>query len=98
MYDEKKNYSEVFSFYKEQLANDNTNHISLIVNLHGWTKLEALQHFAESAVRSSRVTEQILLAHPEAYEIYKRSFLPGYVGFHAAAMERYKLSDLELTA
>ena len=25
--------SKVFLFYKEQLANDNTNHISLIVNL-----------------------------------------------------------------
>ena len=94
----KKNYSEVFSFYKEQLANDNTNHISLIVHLRGWTRLEALEYFAESAVRSSRVTEQILSAHPEAYEIYTRSFLPGYIGFHAAAMERYKLNDLELTA
>lgn len=92
------NFSEVLSFYKEQLANDNTNHISLTVSLRGWTKLEALQDFADSAVRSSRATEAILSAHPEAYEIYTKSFLPGYMGFHAAAMERYKLNDLELTA
>ena len=66
--------------------------------MHGWTKLQALQYCADSAIESSRVTKEILSDHSEACEIYTRVFLPELVEFHAAATKRYKLDDLDLAA
>lgn len=88
--------SDIFSFYKEELDNEDTNHISLLASVRGWTKIQALQHLADFSVEGSTAAKDVLAAHPEAYEIFTKSFLPGYVGFHAAAAERYKLNELDL--
>lgn len=90
-------YSDIFSFYKEELRGEDTNHISILANMHKCSKLESMKYLADYSVAGARRARDVLASHPEAYEIYTKHFLQGYVDFHAAASVRYKLPDLKLT-
>ena len=78
--------------------NEDANHVSLLADMKGWTKLQALQYLAELIVQGNRDTKEILSGNPEACEIYIKAVVFGYIAFHFSATKRYKLNDLELAA
>ena len=78
--------------------NEDANHVSLLADMQGWTKLQALQYLADLIVDGNRATKEILSGNPEACEIYVKGVVFGYIAFHFSASERYKLNDLELAA
>jgi hypothetical protein len=88
--------NDLFSFYKEESIHENTNHISLLAQLSGKSKLQCMKDLAAYSVDGSRRCRAVLSADPKALKIYTDHFLQGYVGFHALAHKRYKLEDLDL--
>jgi hypothetical protein len=43
-------YSDIFSFYKEEISHEDTNHISLLAQLTGKSKLQCMKDLAEYSV------------------------------------------------
>ncbi|KZP29869.1 terpenoid synthase [Athelia psychrophila] len=88
--------NDLFSFYKEEAIHEGTNHISLLAQLSGKSKLQCMKELAEYSIDGSHRCQTVLSADQKALETYTQHFLPGYVAFHAAASKRYKLDDLHL--
>jgi len=84
--------SDIFSFYKEELANESINFISNIALCNGWTKLQALKNLADESVEAHHEVLAVLSQDRNALEAYK-SFYKGYVYFHTSSA-RYKISQL----
>lgn len=87
-------HSDVLSFYKEELAGENTNQISIMAARSGESKLETLKRMAGSVVDLHGTIVKILDGSREACDAFK-SFVVGYFDFHFT-VERYKLADLDL--
>ncbi|KAF8892456.1 Trichodiene synthase-domain-containing protein [Infundibulicybe gibba] len=89
--------NDVLSFYKEELVQEDDNHISLIAKVRGCTKLEALRDLAAaSAERSERILRILRSTNMQAHDMIAYGFFPGYINFHALSSKRYKLCDLRL--
>ena len=92
-------HSDIASFYKEELAGETENHVSVLAGVHGTTRLEALSHIVDDTVVAHERIQHILEGNGD--EVAKRTldaylaFSRGYIGFHAGAM-RYKLKELGL--
>ncbi|KAJ3570608.1 hypothetical protein NP233_g4287 [Leucocoprinus birnbaumii] len=84
--------NDITSFYKEELAGENENNVSLLAKLHDRTKLDQLRVLADDVVQCHHNTCAILKDWKEAYGDYML-FWSGYVPFHAAS-KRYRLMEL----
>ncbi|KXN84673.1 Trichodiene synthase [Leucoagaricus sp. SymC.cos] len=86
--------NDLFSFYKEELAGETVNFVSLYANAHGIPKLDALKRLAEETAQCYQRGSQLLQSHPEAWKAF-RATCAGYIKFHASS-PRYKLDQLNL--
>ncbi|KAF4576377.1 terpene cyclase [Pleurotus pulmonarius] len=87
------NYSnDMLSFYKEELAGETANHVSIVARCEGKTKEEVLQRITEDTIACHSRLRNILINHKEASEILDQLF-EGYVSFHAS-LGRYRLEEL----
>ncbi|KXN80727.1 Trichodiene synthase [Leucoagaricus sp. SymC.cos] len=84
--------NDITSFYKEELAGEDENTVSLLAKLHNRSKLDQLRVLADKVVESHHNTCAILQDRKDAYNDYMQ-FWSGYVPFHAAS-KRYRLSEL----
>ncbi|KAI3392956.1 hypothetical protein diail_4943 [Diaporthe ilicicola] len=86
--------NDILSFYKEELAGDTVNQVSLTAQCLGVTSDVVLGELVEDGAKSHLRLLEILAPHKEALAAYE-SFALGYVGFHAA-IGRYRLHELDL--
>lgn len=84
----------MLSFYKEELAGENTNHISTLASRNKESKLDTLKRVARMVVDDYNRIVTILEGSPEACDAFKR-YAIAYFDFHFA-VERYKLAELDL--
>ncbi|KAF8897325.1 hypothetical protein BD779DRAFT_1667323 [Infundibulicybe gibba] len=52
--------NDLFSFYKEELAGEDDNHVSIIAKIRKWDKVTALKHLAEISIDGSRRIVKVL--------------------------------------
>ncbi|KII85802.1 hypothetical protein PLICRDRAFT_178118 [Plicaturopsis crispa FD-325 SS-3] len=86
--------NDIFSFYKEELAGEFTNQVSLMADCRGITKVEALRLLEDEVVSAHDRVVDILAQHEGALDAWLK-FRHGYVAFHSLA-KRYRLDELEL--
>jgi hypothetical protein len=86
--------SDMFSFFKEELAGETLNFVSMSAQSKEVTKVEALQILADETSQCYNRASQLLESDTEAWEAF-RAFCVGYVGFHGLS-SRYKLDQLQL--
>lgn len=84
--------NDIFSFYKEELAGECMNFISVEARSSGQSKLDILRCLTDEAVELHNEALAILWQCPDALEAY-RQFSKGYVYFHTSC-KRYKVSEL----
>ena len=84
--------SDVLSFYKEELAGETVNRISLLAACSGTTKMTAVRRVADEATEAYGRIYSILSAHKPAQQAFLK-FSVGYVGFHTG-LKRYRLDEL----
>lgn len=82
------------SFYKEEKAGEELNHVSLAAALRRVSKLEALKIIAADAREAYRRIMNILEGNKEAQASFN-SYTLGYLDFHIVS-KRYKLAELNL--
>ncbi|KAH7928297.1 terpenoid synthase [Leucogyrophana mollusca] len=90
------NVNDVLSFYKEELAGESINQVSILAACQDIPKIDALRQLSDAAAEAHERTVQILSRYPDACEAY-RTFVGGFIAFHVAATERYRLDELELS-
>ncbi|KAF8874411.1 isoprenoid synthase domain-containing protein [Infundibulicybe gibba] len=88
------NGNDVLSFYKEELAGEGLNRVSLLADCYATSKQEALDTLVDGAVNANDRVLQILAPYPGACLAYQH-FRQGYIGFHAS-LARYKLGELNI--
>ena len=88
-------WSDIFSFYKEELAGESINFVSTMAESRKQTKVEVLQQLADEAVETYMEVVSVLARRPEALEAFQ-NFARGYVYFHIAN-KRYKITKLWAT-
>jgi hypothetical protein len=86
--------SDVLSFYKEELAGETVNRVSLLAAVNGSSKGEALMRLANEAGVAHMRAQQILCHSKPALDAYM-AWSYGWVGFHAGT-KRYRLDELGL--
>jgi hypothetical protein len=86
--------SDLISFFKEELAGETINYVSLSAQSKGVTKLEALQILADETAQCYIRASRLLEPYPEAWKAF-RAFCVGYIGYHVQT-PRYKLDQLQL--
>ncbi|KAF8188986.1 isoprenoid synthase domain-containing protein [Pholiota molesta] len=84
--------NDVMSFYKEELAHDALNHITVVARSSGISKMGVLEQVANDAVHAHEQVCKILEADKEAYEVWQK-FKDGFAAFHISS-KRYLLDDL----
>lgn len=87
-------HSDLFSFFKEELAGETVNYVSRTAKSSGISKIEVLKQLADENVRCYQRGTRLFQSVPEAWKAF-RGFAVGYVEFHALSI-RYKLDQLEL--
>ena len=87
------NFSDVLSFYKEELAGENGNYISNEASQRGENKISVFRDLAHDvALCISRIVN-VLEGNRDAQAAFQ-SFIGGYVSFHTSFDSRYHLDDL----
>ncbi|KAL4268873.1 trichodiene synthase family protein [Pleurotus pulmonarius] len=84
--------NDVMSFYKEELAGETNNYVSLMAKHCGAAKLDILQRVADQVVSWLSTAETLLSTSQPAREAL-RHFSQGYVDYHTSA-SRYQLREL----
>ena len=86
--------SDVLSFYKEELAGENGNYISLEASQRGQEKIPVFRDLAHDvSLCVSRVADILEGTSSEANAAFQ-CFIGGYVSFHTSFDSRYRLNDL----
>ena len=85
--------SDVLSFYKEELAGENGNYISLEANQRGQEKIPVFRDLARDVSLCVSRVESILEGNSEAKAAFL-CFKSGYVSLHFSLDSRYHLNDL----
>lgn len=85
-------FSDVLSFYKEEIAGETVNYISNSAKGRGIPKMTAFQELVDDVVRADTRVCKILEADKEAHDAWQ-SFKAGYVWFHTS-FDRYRLTEL----
>ena len=86
--------SDVLSFYKEEIAGETVNQVSLMAAVNGSSKSEILERLADEAVAAHTNAQEVLRVHKSALDAYL-AFSHGWVAFHAVS-KRYHVDKLEL--
>ncbi|KAE9386497.1 terpenoid synthase, partial [Gymnopus androsaceus JB14] len=81
--------NDVLSFYKENLAGDEQNRISMISKCKGVSKIDALTELASEGTMADGRVLRYLKTQPDALRAYQE-FRVGYIHFHLS-LPRYKL-------
>lgn len=89
-----KHFSDVLSFYKEEIRGEEDNYISVISASQRRAKNEVLQKLASDVAKITDQANKILRDDPEALHAWS-SFKAGYIYFHTSDA-RYKLDHLNL--
>ncbi|KIL66628.1 hypothetical protein M378DRAFT_123804 [Amanita muscaria Koide BX008] len=84
--------NDIFSLYKEELANESINFVSTMAKSSGKTKIEVIQQLADETIETCNAVTSVLSDSPEALDAFQK-FTRGYVYFHIAN-KRYKIADL----
>ncbi|KAJ3775201.1 isoprenoid synthase domain-containing protein [Lentinula raphanica] len=87
------NVNDILSFYKEELAEETVNHISLIAFARGCSQSHAFHSLIHETVEAHQKITHILEPDPKALDAYKK-FAAGYVYFHTSLDSRYHLNEL----
>ena len=87
-------FSDVLSFYKEELVGETTNQVSTLAASANKSKLETFGELTASTIGLYKEIVKILENSPEACEAFKR-YTAGYVYFHTSTT-RYRFEDLDL--
>ena len=87
-------FSDTPSLYKEELAGETTNRISIIAACNKSSKLDALNALVKTTSDGFERAVEILNGSPEACETFKK-FATGLIRFHIS-VARYRLAELEL--
>lgn len=91
-----KSYSDLFSFYKEELRGETTNQVSLMAQREGISKLCCLKMLSEGSIERIQRSKDVLASFPDAQQSFHFcEFLNGYLNFHFRE-PRYKLHELNL--
>ena len=85
--------SDVLSFYKEELAGENGNYVSLEASQRGRGKIPVLRELAHDVSLCVSRVANILEGSNEAKAAFQ-CFMGGYVSLHASSESRYHLNDL----
>jgi hypothetical protein len=85
-------YSDVLSFYKEELAGEDLNYISLRAKINKTTKLEELKSVVNDCLDSLQKIKQLEHDFPDVCRPLAPCW-PGYLRFHLSA-PRYRLLEL----
>ena len=85
--------SDVLSFYKEELAGENGNYISLEASQRRQEKIPVFRDLARDVSLCVSRGANILEGSSEAKDAYQ-CFIGGYVSFHISYDSRYHLNDL----
>ena len=89
-------FSDVLSFYKEELAGENGNYISLEASQRGQQdKIPVFRDLARDvSLCVSRVTNILEGSDNSEAKAAFQCFIGGYVSFHTSFDSRYHLNDL----
>jgi len=88
-------FNDVLSFYKEELAGENGNYISLEASQRGQEKIPVFRELARDVLLCiSRVANIIELEGSSEAMTAFQCFIGGYVSFHTSYDSRYHLNDL----
>ena len=86
--------SDVLSLYKEEVARETLNHLSIVASTKRLPKQNVLMDCATECVEACNSALDILKGSKECFDIFQ-SFIGGYTAFHVSC-ERYRLHELEL--
>ncbi|KZV99794.1 terpenoid synthase [Exidia glandulosa HHB12029] len=86
--------NDILSFYKEELAGETVNQVSLLAVAQGRSKADVLAALVAGCVSAHERTQRLLQPHPEALKAYL-AFARGYIEFHVVT-KRYRLHELDL--
>ncbi|KAF7762321.1 hypothetical protein Agabi119p4_8914 [Agaricus bisporus var. burnettii] len=84
--------NDIASFYKEELAGEDGNIISLLAKLNNRSKLDQLRVLCDSVAESHRRTAAIFKGRDDPERDYLH-FWSGYMPFHVSS-KRYRLTEL----
>ncbi|PBK99502.1 terpenoid synthase [Armillaria gallica] len=84
--------NDVLSFYKEEVAGEELNRVSLLALCDNSTKTDVLRRLVDSTVEAHNNILDILKPNEEALDAYL-SFSNGYIPAHAR-LSRYRLKEL----
>ncbi|KAJ8515779.1 hypothetical protein ONZ45_g6825 [Pleurotus djamor] len=84
--------NDVLSFYKEEIAGEDHNYVSIIAKCRKTSKLKILEELAHSVTSSHSTVANILSEFPQALQAWK-SFAEGYVSYHTS-FARYRLEEV----
>ncbi|KAH7912526.1 terpenoid synthase [Hygrophoropsis aurantiaca] len=87
------NTNDILSFYKEEVGGEAVNHVSILAACQGISKIDALRQLVDATVEAHNKILRILEPRSAAYNAYIK-FSRGFVDFHIAAEDRYKLDEL----
>lgn len=90
-----KIFSDLLSFFKEELAGENVNHVSLIARCKGISKVAALESITKEAA-SSCMRIKATLESDSLVKAAFEHFSQGYITFHTKS-PRYRLQELRRT-
>ena len=85
-------HSDVLSFYKEEMAGETVNYISVLARSKDVSNMQAFQQLADEVARVDASVCEILEIDPEALDAWVK-FKDGYVRFHTS-FDRYRLDEL----
>ncbi|KAJ8508999.1 hypothetical protein ONZ45_g8773 [Pleurotus djamor] len=83
---------DVLSFYKEELAGEDSNYVSTVASRQGCPKIKVLGELADSVASDYQTAVDILASCTPALEAWK-SFANGYTTFHVSS-KRYRLGEI----
>ncbi|KAK0217873.1 hypothetical protein IW262DRAFT_1495266 [Armillaria fumosa] len=84
--------NDILSFYKEEVAGEELNRVSLLALCDNSTKIDVLRQLVDSTVEAHNNISDILKPNEEALDAYL-SFSDGYIWAHAQ-LSRYRLKEL----
>jgi len=84
-------FSDILSYYKEELEGDPTTYVARLAASRGLTKLDVLHEVIDKTAQAHHNILESLKAHPDAYHAYV-SFFHGYIQYYFAP--RYKLHEI----
>ena len=87
-------YSDILSFYKEELLGECANYMSILATSSRTPKHVVLKNVADETSAAYNRAMETLSSNPKALEAY-RKFGLGFVAFHTS-LPRYKLTELDL--